>query len=81
MAKPNDIQVIRVPDDELEQLAKRKGSSSLEAQVLGKLRSLRAKDRQVHAFKFGKYMIAGPTPDAETEQIMIELAEEGAVED
>ena len=63
-------------DEELERLAEEKGSSSIEAKMLGKLRSLRAKDRQAYAFKFDRYMIAGSTPDAGTEQIMIELAED-----
>ena len=70
------IEVTRVPDEELEGLAKKNGPSSLEAHVLRNLRSLRSKDRQAYAFKFGRYMIAGPTPDAATEQIMIEIAED-----
>jgi hypothetical protein len=37
---------------------------------------LRAKDRQVFAFRFGDYLIAGPVADAKTELAMIEFAEE-----
>ena len=56
--------------------ATEKGPSSVEALVLARLRLLRAKDRQVFAFRFGDYLIAGPVPDARTELAMIELAEE-----
>jgi len=70
-----------VPDEELEKLAEQKGEGSVEAHVLKKVRLLRAKDRQAYAWKFGPYMIAGPAPDAKTEQVMIELAEDLAEEE
>ena len=65
------IEVLRVPDEELEGLAKKNGPSSLEAHVLRNLRSLRSKDRQAYAFKFGRYMIAAtlrPTINRRTVQ-------------
>lgn len=70
------IQVECVPDEVLEAVAERKGPSSAEAQVLARLRVQRAKDRQVHAFRFGNYWVTGPMPDARTELAMIEIAEE-----
>jgi hypothetical protein len=69
-------EVVKVSDKELEQLAKVRGPKSIEARVLARLRALRAKDRQVFAFRFGPYWIAGPTPDANTEAAMIEIADE-----
>ena len=69
------IEVVQVPDNVLALLASEKGPNSPEAQVLDRLRSLRAKDRQVFAFRFGDYLIAGPVPDARTELAMIEIAE------
>ena len=70
------IEVVQVPDNVLALLVSERGPDSAEAQVLDRLRSLRAKDRQVFAFRFGDFLIAGPVPDARTELAMIELAEE-----
>jgi hypothetical protein len=70
------IEVVQVPDDVLTLAAAEKGPSSVEAQLLTRLRSLRAKDRQVFAFRVGDYMIVGPVPDARTELAMIEIAED-----
>ena len=70
------IEVVQIPDDVLARAATEKGPSSVEALVLARLRLLRAKDRQVFAFRFGDFLIAGPVPDTRTELAMIELAEE-----
>jgi hypothetical protein len=72
------IEVVQVPDAVLMLAAAEKGPSSAEAQVLARLRLLRAKDRQVFAFRLGDYLIAGPVPDARTELAMIEIAEEAS---
>jgi hypothetical protein len=72
------IEVVQIPDDVLALAAAVNGPSSAEAQVLARLRLLRAKDRQVFAFRFGDYLIAGPVPDARTELVMIEIAEEAS---
>ena len=37
---------------------------------------MRAKDRQVFAFRVGDYFVTGPLPDARSEARMIKLAEE-----
>jgi hypothetical protein len=42
-----------VPDEELERLAKERGPSSVEARMVEELRKLRAKDRQIFAFRVG----------------------------
>ena len=51
---------MQVPDEEVERLAKAHGPRSIAAQVLAELRAQRAKDRQVFAFRFGPFWIAGP---------------------
>jgi len=73
------IEVERVSDEVLEMAAEENGPSSVEAQVLARLRLQRSKDRQVFAFRFGNYMIVGPIPDARTELAMIEIAEEDEI--
>ena len=65
------IKITCVPDEELEKLAEQKGEGSVEAHVLKKVRLQRTKDRQA---------MPGPAPDAKTEQLMIELAEDLAEE-
>ena len=65
---------MQVPDEEVERLAKAHGPRSIAAQVLAELRAQRAKDRQVFAFRFGPFWIAGPVPDARTEAEMLEFA-------
>jgi hypothetical protein len=67
-------ELVRVPDEEVERLAKEQGPGSIAARVLANLRSERAKDRQVFAFRIGPYWISGPVPDARTEALMIEFA-------
>jgi hypothetical protein len=69
-------EITRISDEELERLAREGGPTSIEAMLLARLRRLRAKDRQVFAFRIGQYWIAGPMPDAHTEALMIEVAEE-----
>jgi hypothetical protein len=72
------IEVVQIPDDVLALAATVNGPRSAEAQILARLQKLRAKDRQVFAFRFGNYLIAGPVPDARTELAMIEIAEEAS---
>jgi hypothetical protein len=69
-------EVVLVSDQELERLAREHGTDSIEAMVLARLRSMRAKDRQVFALRVGHYFVTGPLPDARSEALMIELAEE-----
>jgi hypothetical protein len=69
-------EVVLLPDQELEELAWENGAGSVEAMVLARLRCMRAKDRQVFAFRVGDYLVTGPPPDARSEALMIELAEE-----
>ena len=69
-------EVVLVSDQELERLVKEHGAASIEAMVLARLRSMRAKDRQVFAFRVGDYFMTGPPLDARSEALMIELAEE-----
>jgi hypothetical protein len=70
------IEVVQIPDDALALAATVNGPSSAEAQILACLQALRARDRQVFAFRVGDYLIAGPVPDARTELDMIEIAGE-----
>jgi hypothetical protein len=44
-------EVVLVSDQELERLVKEHGAGSVEAMVLARLRYMRAKDRQVFAFR------------------------------
>jgi hypothetical protein len=69
-------EVILVSDQELERLAMEHGTGCVEAMVLARLRCMRAKDRQVFAFRVGDYFLTGPVPDARTEVRMLDLAEE-----
>ena len=68
-------ELVQVPDEEVEQLAKEQGPGSIAARVLAKLHAQRAKDRQVFAFRIGPFWI-GPVPDGRTEAKMIEIADE-----
>jgi hypothetical protein len=63
-----------VPDIELERLAEEHGPSSIEARIMEELRKLRAKDRQVFAFRVGPSWFTGATPDAKTELWLLDLA-------
>ena len=71
------IEVVQIPDEVLAAAAVMNGPSSVEAELLARLRFLRAKDRQVFVFRVGDYAIVGPVPDAQTELAMIEIAEDG----
>jgi hypothetical protein len=52
-----------VPDEELERLSERNGPTSAEAQVLAQLRTQRAQDLQVYAFREDDQYVTGPLPD------------------
>lgn len=69
-----------VPDEELERLAKEHGPSSVEARMVEELQKLRAKDRQIFAFRVGASWFTGPTPDAKTELWLLDLADESGEE-
>jgi hypothetical protein len=56
-----EIKVTQVVDEVLALAAVEKGPSSSKVQVLTKLRLLRAKDRQVFAYRIGRYLIAAPS--------------------
>jgi hypothetical protein len=71
-----DFQIELVCDEELEHLAEEHGPHSTAAGVLRRLRSARARDRQVFAFRIGNYWITGPLMDAKTEAALIDLADE-----
>ena len=75
------VEITRVPDLELEELARTGGPVSVEARVLLELRRRRAKDHQEFAFRVGDYYFVGPMPDARTELALIAVvdgeAEEG----
>jgi hypothetical protein len=71
---------VQVPDEEVERLAKAQGPGSIAARVLAELRAQRAKDRQVFAFRFGPYWLAGPVPDAGTEADILDFAAEEGLE-
>jgi hypothetical protein len=68
------IEIVCVSDSELEQLAKERGSRSIEARVVRQLRKYRAKDFQAYAFRVGRYYFAGSVPDAVTELAILALA-------
>jgi hypothetical protein len=70
-----EYQVEFVPDERLERLVRQQGPTSVPARVQKQMRSARARDRQYFAFKVGNYWITGPTPNAEMEAALIELAE------
>jgi hypothetical protein len=65
-----------VPDEELERLAQERGPASMEAGIIQELRRLRAKDRQIFAFRIGASWFTGPMPDAKTELWLIDLADD-----
>ena len=66
-----------LPDEELERLAAERGPDSLEAQTLADLRQQRAQDKQVFAFRLGKFLVVGPMPTPEEETAFL-LANEVA---
>ena len=67
------LQVLRVSDEELVQLAKEGGPQSIEARMVEDLRKLRAKDYQAYAFRVGDHYFTGPVQDARTEVAIIDL--------
>jgi hypothetical protein len=69
-----------VPDEELERLTKERGPSSVEARMVETLRKLRAKDRQIFAFRVGDSWFTGPTPGAKTDLWLLDLADESGEE-
>jgi hypothetical protein len=75
------LQVERVPDAEVEQLAREGSPLSLAAQILRQLRSARALDRQYFAFRVGNYWVTGPMLDARTEAALLELVEDDDEQD
>jgi hypothetical protein len=46
------VRLVRVPDQKVERLAKKHRPRSVAAKVLAELRTQRAKDRQVFAFRY-----------------------------
>jgi hypothetical protein len=66
------LQVLRVSDEELVQLAKEGGPQSIEARMVEDLRKLRAKDYQAYAFRVGDHYFTGPVPDALTEVAIVD---------
>ena len=60
-----------ISDDELERLALERGPISLEAQALAELRRERAQDKQVFAFRLGRYYVVGPMPTPKEEVIFL----------
>ena len=75
------MELTRVSEDELTRQANEQGPSSPAANILSRLRDKRAKDRQVHVWKVGRYYYIGPAPDAETEMAMVDLVESGDEEE
>ena len=70
-----EYQVELVPDEHLAHLANMEGPTSVPARVQRNLQSVRARDRQYFAFRVGNFWVTGPTPHAEIEAALIELAE------
>ena len=69
-----EIEVMQIPDELLMRAAEESGSRSTEARILAELRAKRAQDRQTFAYRCGSMWFIGSTPDARTEQAMIEVA-------
>jgi hypothetical protein len=70
------MEVVRVPDELLARAAKERGPRSTEARLLEDIRSQRALDRQIFAFRCGTLWHLGSTPDAAIERAMIEMAQD-----
>jgi hypothetical protein len=61
------IEIVRVSDIELAQLARTGGLRSIETRVLRRLRKRRARDYQAYAFALGGWhYFIGSVPDART---------------
>jgi len=71
-----ELQVERVPDAEVEHLAREGGPLSLAAQILRQLWSARALDKQHFVFRVGDYWVIGPMLDARGEAALIDFLEE-----
>jgi hypothetical protein len=56
-----------IPDHELERLAVEHGPGSVEANALAELRQERAQDKQVFAYRAGKFIVIGPKPTPQDE--------------
>ena len=69
------MEITRVREDKLRQLALEQGPLSAPATILQSLSEKRARDRQVFAWQLGCYYFIGPAPDAQTELAMVDLAE------
>jgi hypothetical protein len=69
------LEIVRVSDSELERLAEKGGSQSVEALIVKELCKRRAKDYQVYAFRVGDFYFTGPVPDARTELAIIDIVE------
>jgi len=65
-------ELVPISDEEIERLAAEHGSTSIEAGTLEDLGSERAKDKQVFAFRLGRYYVVGPMPDAATDKAMVD---------
>jgi hypothetical protein len=57
------LEMVLVPDEELQRLANEKGPTSAEAQALAQLKTQRVKDLQVHCFRVGDSYLTGPLPE------------------
>ena len=60
-----------IPDDELERLAVEHGPGSVEAEAVSELRQERAKDKQVSAYRLGKFVVIGPEPTPQDELVFL----------
>jgi hypothetical protein len=69
-------EMVRIPDEDVQRLAKEHGPESVIARVWAELQAQRAKDRQVFAFRFGTYWVTGPEPDARTEADILDFGAE-----
>jgi hypothetical protein len=60
-----------IPDHELERLAVEHGPGSVEANALAELRQERAQDKQVFAYRVGKFIVIGPKPTPQDELVFL----------
>jgi hypothetical protein len=63
--------MVPIPDDELERLSVERGPGSVEVNSLAELRSERAQDRQVSAYRLGQFIVIGPEPSAQDELVFL----------
>src|SRR5262245_52348943 len=69
------VRLIRVPDRKVARQAKKHGPRSVAAKVLAELRTQRARDRQVFAFRYGPYWLTGLVDNVHTDPDLIERAD------